>query len=142
MRRQRTNMHPLVHSNHKRSHKRKRYKTRMFVIPIPIHSNHKVLKSTKRSVCKLSLRPNNAIKIPMILVFAEALLFLTENEQDLGEILTKMTNNLQLVGLEVNQEKTASFFKIPFNLHQDKSNSFMATFKSITQKKSNTSVSS
>jgi hypothetical protein len=78
----------------------------------------------------------------MILVFAEALLFLTENEQDLGEILTKMTNNLQLVGLEVNQEKTASFFKIPFNLHQDKSNSFMATFKSITQKKSNTSVSS
>jgi hypothetical protein len=48
----------------------------------------------------------------MVLAYADDLLFLAENENDLGEILIEMPKNPQLVGLEINQENSG-------DLHQD-----------------------
>jgi hypothetical protein len=74
---------------------------------------HEVLKSTKRDVRELSLEPIDEIKIPMVLAYADDLLFLTENENDLGEILIEMTKNLKSVGLEINQEKSGVLLRDP-----------------------------
>jgi hypothetical protein len=52
----------------------------------------------------------------MVLAYADDMPFLTENEQDLVEILNEITNNLHPVGLKINQEKKYILFRDPLLL--------------------------
>lgn len=64
-----------------------------------------VLESVERDVAALRLNQNGIITLPIILAFADDLIIIVDNKEDLELILAKLKEYLACVGLNLNEAK-------------------------------------
>ena len=74
---------------------------------------HIILERVQSNMPQLVLKQDANFKLPCVLAYADDLLFVTENRDEISEIMTKITHSLSLDGLEVNEGKTLVVVRNP-----------------------------
>lgn len=77
---------------------------------------HYVLKQLQEEWPDIRLEHGNDIRLPCILCYADDILFLCENEEDVERLLDLLIPLLESVGLEINTSKTKILFRDPYDI--------------------------